>query len=472
VLAPSEETLSDFVPVANGVVEDAPTEPAEVVPEVGKNPPLATGPTSPEADSTSTPVPSSPNAHPDALSGRVVASEDGSPILGATVSFEGDGFRERVLTDVRGEFALRAPKGLLMIRAWAPGRVSTATGREGLATIALERGHGVSGQLVLPSGGAPPPPCRAWVISGDQLGISRPLKVDANGRFELKGGLTGEEQVAILAFCEGYATPLRLDWRSTGSPLSVALEARGAVRVIGATAPVSLRPAFEFSGVETGSTRTGTLFASLAPGRYEVEVEGLDAEAPLSVVIEGGRTQELDLRTVVEGLGGPTSPLRVFVRDPTGRPVSGARVVVSVAGHDHEASADDLGVAVFDVGPGPLSATAASPGRLLVEDGVREDGDRQDVTLVLAGSTVLQGQVFPNEAAHLRLTDAKGAEVRSEPTDDQGRFRLEGIPAGDYTLEVESDTKVPTPVTVSLPLPGPLHVHLGEDYGRCGHEHE
>ncbi len=472
-LAPGEEPLSDSVPPSAGPIlgagipvergvaneprtpsEDGSERPVEPAPEDGS----AAIPTKPPEETLRS------------LAGKVVASENDAPIRGATVFVEGEQFRERVSTDEHGAFALNAPPGLLMIRVWAPGRVSITTGREGIAKIALERGSGVGGQVVLPSGGAPPAPCRAWVIGGNQLGVSRSLTVQADGRFELEGGFAGDEQVAILAFCAGYATPLRLDWRRNEPLITVTLEPRGAVEVIGAATTLSLRPAFLPADIETGSTREGPHFRDLAAGRYELEIEGRDA--PVSVIVQGGSTQQLDLRALSARPRERTSPLRVTIRDREGRPLPGATVLVSVAGHEHEALADDSGLALFEVGPGPLSATAALPGRLLVADEVREEGERHDVTLVLAQETILEGQVFPNEAAQLRLTDSRGAEVRSEQTDDNGRFRLEGIPAGDYTLEVESDVKVPLSLSVSLPLTEPLHVHLGQDYGRCGHDHE
>ena len=121
---------------------------------------------------------------------------------------------------------------------------------------------------------------------------------------------------------------------------------------------------------------------------------------------------------------------------------------------------------------GTLTIRARAPGRVLLQPAIRDEGDRRDVTLVLVKATVLAGQVFPNERAELRLLDASDHEVREAWSDDQGRFRMEQLPAGEFVLEVVTEHKVPLRVSIRLPLSGgELHVHLTEDYPDCGHPH-
>jgi hypothetical protein len=392
----------------------------------------------------------------------VLAAEDRSPLAQAVIAGEGPGWRATTRSEADGTFTLAANPGEGFFTVSATGRVPRTVTREELAEVLLARGVAVRGQVLLATGGPPPQPCRVVVQGEGQLTTTHTTQAAGDGSFSLPGGLEEGEACAVFAFAPGFATPLIPKFQSAQGGLKAVLVPCGRV-VVGGDERPQLVADYQPHGVELQLRWQDGAFWDVPPGPYEARFRGGAARVQ---VMPGGVAR-------VDPPQAPTSmsPIRVVVQDRDGRPIEGARVTAWSGDASNEAVTDGQGAATVLAPDGDLSVAAEAAGRVLPRPATRESGDRTDVVLVLAKATVLEGRVFPAERAHLRLEDESGEPIRDELSEEDGSFRLESVPAGDYVLEVASEKKVPVRVPVSLPLEAPLHLHLTEDYGTCGHEH-
>ena len=89
------------------------------------------------------------------------------------------------------------------------------------------------------------------------------------------------------------------------------------------------------------------------------------------------------------------------------------------------------------------------------------------VKLLSAQAPAIQGTVQqettkqPLATAELRFHKAGQFELAADiDTDRQGRFRIESLPPGDYTLDVSKPNFLPAQIPLRLPLAGPLDIRL------------
>lgn len=184
---------------------------------------------------------------------------------------------------------------------------------------------------------------------------------------------------------------------------------------------------------------------------------GPAADAPLAVVAKEGDVVERDVE-MAPGLG-----VRGTVRGPDGTPVAGATVhptqggalsqvvwrwgarwngesdPVATSGEDGTWRAQNLPpgeAAAFFARKAPLAGSASKPVR------VAPDAPEPTVELVLAAGATVSGRVLDADGAPVSgrtvQWNATGSDgvfgYGSSTSDEEGRFRLEGLPAGQVQL--------------------------------------
>ena len=157
----------------------------------------------------------------------------------------------------------------------------------------------------------------------------------------------------------------------------------------------------------------------------------------------------------------PASRVRGQVIDATGRPVAGATVQASltiisaqagIARQPDSATSDEEGAFVIDeIGPGEIELSTKADGyatneikSLIVEPG----RDLEGVTIVMAPGASISGRVTdpsgnPVVAGHLMAQGAtisfRSSQHAFARTDGEGRYRLEGVPPGRYSVTAQHD---------------------------------
>ena len=215
---------------------------------------------------------------------------------------------------------------------------------------------------------------------------------------------------------------------------------------------------FELTNAATVTTQTDgdgrfTLAVPLAGARYVFWVRrtGYSSETP-SVVAGIGEPVEVRLKS------GPRGALSGVVGDAdTGKPAPHARVVlIAEGGQCWETKADEAGRFRIDglgesVGQGVLFAESA--GRISPYQMVRGPG--KGVSLALGAPGRLTGRVVDSRTRQpiagadvLARPNFMCAFSMTTPTGADGRFTLDGVPPGEYVIDVKH------PQYIQLPLRG------------------
>lgn len=434
-----------------------------------------------------------------ALIGKVVRASDGSPVEGAEVRAEsGDmfgGSRGTIYTDSAGNFRV----GGLLPGAYKPRAQSDEV--YGLAAEQVLLGLGetsapitieahpaffVEGKIVGDDGRA----CEEGTLTLTSPGLDRNLsaETEADGLVHLRGVLPGEytarirctgfvaaEQYPPVRVVDGGVSGLRWQVARGRAIRGVVVDPRGAtVQRISVNARPQLRAdetrARSTAGHSGRSDPQGRFeVAGLLPGDYELSIytypeSRARPEQPLRVTVPADRDLE-GVRIELPAVG----ELRGRVRDTQGRGIARATIEVKGAQSRQGATADDGTYHIDGIGAGSYrvlvrrgSAPLRPPGR--GDDDVQ--GEPVEVAanavtnldLVVAdASGVIAGVVrdedgAPVQDAHVEATResesaaASGGALQSSRmrtgerpllTDDDGRFRVEGLSPGKYTLRAQ-----------------------------------
>lgn len=352
----------------------------------------------------------------------------------------------------------------------------------------LERGAWLTG-VVLDPAGDPLPGAQVRVeVSaegegammsqiGSQLGLfggARARLTDAEGRFRVSGAKVGVP-VRVRAEARGLvATDSEVVTLVAGEEQpELEIRMRAGAEVSGRVTDLSGRPV---SGavVEWGSggrgflgfgaggrTRTGAdggyTFEAVVPGEVSVSVteDSFVPAEPKTVQAADGASVTLDFAL------DPGLAIAGRVVDPAGRPVSGADVSIHPVSDDEEgayAGGWTFHAATSDAN-GDFRVQGLRPGRYQV---AAEHQDWARGAAVLADAGAVDVRVALRQAFHIRGTVAfadgsavagalveatdeeTGADYSTE-TGTEGRFELDGLPAGSYTLAVAAGWLEPAP---------------------------
>lgn len=143
----------------------------------------------------------------------------------------------------------------------------------------------------------------------------------------------------------------------------------------------------------------------------------------------------------------PAGVLRGRVQDALGQPLPGARVSVHADRQEVEGQADAQGAFALAVPEGAWPVEASAPGHVsaTVERVPVALSTGGEVTLTLARGGGLQGTVLDADGRPLQAAFVfayrGGQRLGQARSDEQGRFALEGLPAGAAELFVRSEDK-------------------------------
>ncbi|HET9314770.1 MAG TPA: carboxypeptidase-like regulatory domain-containing protein, partial [Vicinamibacteria bacterium] len=402
-------------------------------------------------------------SHGIELQGRVTAT-DGTPVAGVAVSAAEDGSvggmyaSHLLLTEVRkegwatsdesGRFALRVnpgPHHLSFDRAgYAHQVVRSHDPRSGPLDVVLEPAAAVRGRVTRADGRAL---ASAIVGIGSSPRTAQGVEdvlTNGEGRFELGGLTPGVHELRVRH--EGLGAMLVRTVEAPADDVQVVLApsvtVRGRVLDAASRQPV---PRFELVLTTAGSHREvpvedpagsftveevpiGEVRLSIsAEGYAERKVEGLsferdDEPAPLEIL--------LDAEALVRGR----------VTDQAGAPLPEANVGVLGPGpyRSQTTSGEDGEYELHGVPPGETRLGFSAAGYVSETRAIdTRESTRLDVTLkrglTLRGEVVKAGAGVP-EAHVAARTSVAGASLQTTQTDDKGRFVLEGLVPGRYTV--------------------------------------
>ena len=278
------------------------------------------------------------------------------------------------------------------------------------------------------------------------------------------------------------AGPVAVDVDDDTAPVTLRLQGAGTVEVAvieaGTGAPVN-GATVELRGIDA-SSRTSDVagvasFAAVVAGNYLVAIDAPGRSPVRATRFLHGHPGTVE-RVVIPLASGVA--VSGTVTDSAGRPVAGARVVAvdaGAAGATVDLARD--GAASGKDGAWSLPALAAGTYRLAVAHGSHPIEIGQPLTvgehpvvgidLRLPDGCRLRGAVRgrggepiagARVAASARGTGAVDAPARSAVTDEQGRFQLDGLPAGEVDVVAQAAGAAAPPARASLEPGAPAEV--------------
>jgi protocatechuate 3,4-dioxygenase beta subunit len=404
------------------------------------------------------------------LTGRVLGT-DGLPLSDALVSIQES--RSGVLrfstrsapTDADGHFTLEGlPPGPASFSADHADHVRSVRDLdvrpgENRLDFRLERGLSVAGRVV-DENGSPVLGASVRVGSGMRFtfGGRDGAMSDEDGRFELSGVEPGthsvsaskegwatavEERVEVVAPVDGLLLTLTRGARIVGNVLGVDF---ADLQTTAVTAGPTSRPALPESG--SLDFEGGYVIEGLSPGTWRVRASTTDGrQASEEVTIgDGEREVRVDLDLTA---GGYQVSGRVSL---AGQPLAGA--TVGMAGHDNPSSAsagsDQNGrfrLQGLAAGSYTLNVLDRATFTTVYRSEIEVDGDLELAieieTSAVEGVVVDRITGAPLDDVEVDLHSSAGRQrsflTPSIRTDASGRFRFDGVAAGDYRLRAEKD---------------------------------
>ena len=327
----------------------------------------------------------------------------------------------------------------------------------GLIRIVPMRGR-ISGRVLRPQGGSVPDARVSVRIPAE----TRTAQADVNGLFILdrlppgsfmvealdpRSGLRGRGDVTLAESGDGADAVLDITLGAFGSIRGRVL-GRDAETPVGAGVQVELKR--DVRGGVLESTRTdaeGNYRFDFVPlGSFVLEAsDGAPGNRGRAQVVIEETSQKVEADIAYLGRG----TVEVVVENESGQRMPGAPIDLTASGifgQELSAPADATGQAVFSgVYIGRIDAVASNPANGLsgsARGEIREDGDREFLTIVVRETATLTGRVFEVGGS----TPVVGASVsisgRRTTTDAAGAYRFELLPLRTYDLRAEHPASV------------------------------
>ncbi len=412
------------------------------------------------------------------VAGRLV-DERGKPVPHAAVAlvrgtrtFRGlAGSGQRLTSDAQGRYRLdHLEPGPVTLQAVAPGTLAVesagfelvAGGGLAIPDLVLPRGAAIEGRVTT-ADGRPAPGARVRRTDG-RTGFlpDREAVAGGDGTYRLAGLPEGRQRIVVehsdhpagsasldvrgginhldLQLGEGYAVS-GVVTGGDGRPLA------GAALTLSATAgehrtESAADGAFAWTGIPDGTYRLDAAKPGYAPVRLDrlridgTPVSGIDLRLEAGSAVCGqilglGAADLAQVRVVAEGGAGTTPAVAALAVDGTYR--------------------------IEHLGPGDWSVTAIAGSGRSLERGVTLTPELAEARLDLdfggllafTGRVRVAGRVPAIAEVQLRSL-GPGRFLGSSPVDEEGSFRLGGVPPGSYTLEVVAAGARPLRRTLDL----------------------
>ena len=393
------------------------------------------------------------------ISGRVIADDTGDPIVNARVTLVTPGPAAAVvLTDHEGRFTLTARSTRVTVVANKSGysrHEVTATATDRSIEIRLSRGAAISGRIV-DEFGDPIMGARVFVekpsTSSDGFSGEAATTTDDKGEYRLGSIQAGTFHLAVVTMGEVVR-------RDMGGGMTATMPSTNKTYYPGRSAPADAEPL----RLQPGDDRPGTDF--VVPGGRSIGAMTMvsplaprPAAAPpvLNTGVIRGRVVTTDLRAI------PHAQVRLISSRPPALP-SAITVVArefvqlsAVADDDGRFEFGELSAGSFRVGaakvgyspPGDVSVFGVPGLNSAVAVDLADGQTRERVDITLARWGAMTGHVFdelgdPLQGASVQLLQVRyqggrrrllGVGGASTPTDDLGRFRIYGVPSGQYIV--------------------------------------
>ncbi|MEA2559218.1 MAG: hypothetical protein QOH06_722 [Acidobacteriota bacterium] len=403
-----------------------------------------------------------------AVEGRTV-DPDGKPVAGARLFVHPSdpvnvGGRFRMFVGARSRQSISDETGFFRIEDVIPGGIelqATATGyqrseldnlevRPGQelkgVEVVLAPGAVIEGRVFSPSG---------QPLAGAEVGVADPTMdfffgsatTDGDGRYRLEGIAPGTR--AVQAEHKSYRRAMkelevRLGENSVDLRLEGGVEVRGRVVDEGGTpvpsARVSLRAGpRSWNQPDAASGADGSfVLDGVADGTYRVvaDKEGFArSREGVEVTVAGSSVSGIEVKLTAGGaIVGQLSGLDFAELSKVQISLGGSRQAGQVS--------PDGSYRIDHVEPGEQRVTASLPGGSRQADGrvtLEPGAPEARLDLEFSGGLTLTGRVLRNgeAASGLNVMLSGGAfSGRHGDTDHQGRFRFEGLEAGNYELQV------------------------------------
>jgi protocatechuate 3,4-dioxygenase beta subunit len=512
--------VATAVVIASRIAGQTPAPPAPTPPRVAETQAVAP-PAPPTRHPAETATPEEPAAVPGFVV-HVVDRETKKPVVGATVELFADGHSRSATTDADGAAHLPGPVPVDpdRLRIRAPGRQTedfaasdkVLSGDEALA-MEFHPGATVEG-VVLESDGRPIAGAHVEAITLHAEGIDEfpqpgvpPLcetTTAADGAFRLDGLPANFK--SVLLFRAPLHVKRRIVWtQDNSSRMEVRLQAAGRIRGVvrdpsGAVVANAFVGAVPSDSKEDLTEPWQAEFAAKtdADGRYEVDGLPLDrgwtltasmfegfansAAVPCSTLVAASPDAVVDLALR------PVARIAVLVLDPSGAPVTNAKVRC-VRGDDSQSDdVDDAGRCEFEfTRSGVYRLTADAPGVGTGGAGAESvPGQTTSVTIRLVRGASLVGVVVDDLGAPIAgaTIEVFADEFRRQATSDaNGAYRFDGLPAGKFSVSANAadheqvsvedvDTTPAAPLQITLRRNGRVSLRLrtpegGPRQGKC-----
>ena len=399
------------------------------------------------------------------LTGDVVTAGDGKPVAGATVQVAETRFSAK--TDEKGHFSLPGIRtGAAQISIQAEGYLSQKmdvmlqTGQETPITISLEGGAALVGTVVDSTTDKPVADAEVEII-----GISKPVKADAAGKFQFPGIRGGTVRVEVRApgfvtfekaveLAVGEDTPLDVKLKGDAILSGTVMDAvtnmpvpEAVAQIAGTTleAKADAKGSFRIEGLRSG----------------EVEIHVSSSSYPAATVkqeLESGGTTTVSIPLTGDAiLKGSVFVLGVKATDATApgprKPVAGA--AVSLLGSELKTTTGDDGNFQFDKLPaGSVTLKVAAAGFRAKEVKAKLSlGQSEEVEVPLGGDAAVSGEIVdlvtkrPVQNATITI---EGTGLTAQ-TDNAGRFQLEDAFSGKAKINVSAPGYPPQTIEQELP---------------------